>query len=140
MTTSTVAASALILASPAVARIFTVYNSRHIVSLLGFFFPNDTDYQTTPLVYRLSFTIWPALFTDLNVGGATPNQPTGWVQNAYQSVSFTVPNNWIAGHIWGRRNCNFSTNPGPNSCLDGSCKGRLLRDPHTGTGVPLRRS
>ncbi|KAJ6475448.1 thaumatin-like protein [Mycena sanguinolenta] len=22
------------------------------------------------------------------------------------------------GHIWGRRDCDFSTNPGPNSCLD----------------------
>ena len=33
----------------------------------------------------------------------------------------------------GRRNCDFSTNPGPNSCLDGGCNGGLECDPHTGT-------
>jgi hypothetical protein len=33
----------------------------------------------------------------------------------------------------GRRNCDFSTNPGVNSCLDGGCNGGLLCDPHTGT-------
>ncbi|KAG8854679.1 hypothetical protein FRB96_007364 [Tulasnella sp. 330] len=75
MKASTVAASALVLASSAAARTFTVYNN-------------------------CPFTIWPALFTDLNVGSATPNQPTGWAQNAYQSVSFSVPNNWTAGRIW----------------------------------------
>jgi hypothetical protein len=31
--------------------------------------------------------------------------------------------NWTAGRIWGRRNCDFSTNPGPNSCLDGGLLG-----------------
>ncbi|KAG9073481.1 hypothetical protein FS749_015121, partial [Ceratobasidium sp. UAMH 11750] len=36
----------------------------------------------------------------------------------------------------GRRNCNFSNNPSPNSCADGGCNGGLLCDPHTGTGVP----
>ncbi|KAG8854690.1 hypothetical protein FRB96_007375 [Tulasnella sp. 330] len=111
MKASTVAASALVLASSAAARTFTVNNN-------------------------CPFTIWPALFTDLNVGSATPSQPTGWVQNAYQTVTFTVPNNWAAGRIWGRRDCDFSTNPGPNSCLDGGCNGGLLCDPHTGTGVP----
>lgn len=39
-------------------------------------------------------------FTDLNVGSATPNYPTGWAQNAYQAVSFSVPDNWKAGRIW----------------------------------------
>ncbi|KAH9051406.1 Osmotin thaumatin-like protein [Lactarius deliciosus] len=69
------------------------------------------------------FTIWPALFTDLNVGSATPNQATGWTAPAFTAVSFSVPDNWKAGRIWllGRRNCDFSTNPGPNSCLDGGC-------------------
>src|SRR6266567_7947735 len=33
----------------------------------------------------------------------------------------------------GRRNCNFATTPGPNSCLDGGCNGGLKCDPHTGT-------
>ncbi|KAI0669643.1 thaumatin-like protein [Trametes maxima] len=99
-------------ASGAVARTFTVYN-------------------------QCPFTIWPAIFTDLNVGSATPNQATGWAQNAFQTVSFFVPNNWRAGRIWARRDCNFNSGtPGPNSCLDGGCNGGLLCDPHTGTGVP----
>lgn len=54
----------------------------------------------------------------------------------------------------GRRSCNFTTNPGPNSCLDGGCNGGILIydnqtvaqcvdlkqglvcDPQNGTGVP----
>ncbi|KAI8978277.1 Osmotin thaumatin-like protein [Trametes punicea] len=100
------------LAAGATARTFTVYN-------------------------QCPFTIWPAIFTDLNVGTATPDQPTGWQQDAYQTVSFFVPDNWKAGRIWGRRDCNFDVaNPGPNSCLDGGCNGGLECDPHTGTGVP----
>ncbi|KAJ3002179.1 hypothetical protein NUW54_g5986 [Trametes sanguinea] len=98
-------------ASGAAARTFTVYN-------------------------QCPFTIWPAIFTDLNVGSATPDQPTGWQQDAYQTVSFFVPDNWKAGRIWARRDCNFAVNPGPNSCLDGGCNGGLECDPHTGTGVP----
>ena len=35
-----------------------------------------------------------------------------------------------------RRNCDFSSNPGPNSCLDGGCNGGLECDRNTGTGVP----
>ncbi|TFK99315.1 thaumatin-like protein [Pterulicium gracile] len=71
------------------------------------------------------FTICPAQLTDLNVGSAVPNFQTGWQANAFTSVSFT-----------GRRNCNFSTNPGPNSCLTGGCNGGLQCDRRTGTGVP----
>ncbi|KAI9461242.1 Osmotin thaumatin-like protein [Lactarius psammicola] len=111
------------------------------------------------------FTIWPAndfpefttsqLFTDLNVGTATPSQPTGWSAPAFSAVSFFVPDNWKGRPYLGiypsfccyllatdnieskgRRNCDFSTNPGPNSCLDGGCNGGLLCDAHTGTGVP----
>jgi hypothetical protein len=33
----------------------------------------------------------------------------------------------------GRRNCDFSTTAGVNSCLDGGCNGGLKCDPHTGT-------
>jgi hypothetical protein len=33
----------------------------------------------------------------------------------------------------GRRNCNFTTTAGVNSCLDGGCNGGLQCDPHTGT-------
>ncbi|TFK49637.1 thaumatin-like protein [Heliocybe sulcata] len=82
------------------------------------------------------FTIWPAMFTDLNAGSAVPDYPTGWEADAYTSVSFNVPDNWTAGRIWARRDCDFSSNPGPNSCLDGGCNGGLECDPHTGTGVP----
>jgi len=79
------------------------------------------------------FTMWPAMFTGV---GAAPNFATGWEAAAFTAVSFTVPDNWQAGRIWGRRNCDFSTNPGPNSCLDGGCNGGLVCNPVTGTGVP----
>ncbi|RDX52527.1 thaumatin-like protein [Lentinus brumalis] len=108
---SFVAATALAFISGAAARTFTVYNN-------------------------CPFTIWPAHFTDPNNGSPRPNYPTGWAQNAYQSVSFSVPDNWAAGRIWARRNCDFSVNPGPNSCLDGGCNGGLQCDPKTGGGVP----
>jgi len=83
-----------------------------------------------------SYTIWPAMFTDLNAAPNAPNYSTGWVAEPSTSVSFTVPGNWKSGRIWGRRNCDFTTNPGPNSCLDGGCNGGLQCDRHTGTGVP----
>jgi hypothetical protein len=78
------------------------------------------------------------MFTDLNVGSAAPSYTTGWAQNAYNSVSFYVPSNWKAGRIWARRDCNFGSNPGPNSCIDGGCNGGLVCDPHTGTVSVLK--
>ncbi|KAN0107272.1 Thaumatin family domain containing protein [Russula decolorans] len=42
----------------------------------------------------------------------------------------------LFGGFQGRRDCNFSTTAGVNSCLDGGCNGGLQCDPHTGTGVP----
>ncbi|KAF7313153.1 Thaumatin-like protein [Mycena kentingensis (nom. inval.)] len=101
----------LVAASMAAARTFTVKNS-------------------------CSYTVWPAIFTDLNAGSALPDQPTGWEAAPGSSVSFTVPDNWTAGRIWGRTECDFSTNPGPTSCSTGGCNGGLLCDAHTGTGVP----
>ncbi|KIJ56338.1 hypothetical protein M422DRAFT_57689 [Sphaerobolus stellatus SS14] len=92
--------------------------------------------RTFTVTNNCPFTIWPAIFTDLNVGTAVPDAPTGWEAPEFSSMTFSVPNNWQAGRIWGRRNCDFSTNPGPNSCLDGGCNGGLLCDPHTGGGVP----
>ncbi|KAJ3980662.1 thaumatin-like protein [Lentinula detonsa] len=79
------------------------------------------------------FTMWPAMFTGV---GTAPDFPTGWEAAEFTSVTFTVPDNWQAGRIWGRRDCDFTTNPGPNSCLDGGCNGGLVCDPITGTGVP----
>ncbi|CDO70879.1 hypothetical protein BN946_scf184804.g11 [Trametes cinnabarina] len=121
-----------VLAAKASARTFTVYNNCPFTVwyvLRAVRHPTrHTDFITV---------VRPAIFTDLNVGTATPSQPTGWEQAAYQSVSFSVPDNWQAGRIWGRRDCDFSTGtPGPNQCLDGGCNGGLLCDPHTGTGVP----
>ncbi|KIJ43377.1 hypothetical protein M422DRAFT_253254 [Sphaerobolus stellatus SS14] len=82
------------------------------------------------------FTIWPAVFTDLNVGTAVPSVETGWAATAYSAKTFTVPDNWKAGRIWGRRNCDFSNGAGANACIDGGCNGGLLCDSRTGTGVP----
>ncbi|KAF8352120.1 thaumatin-like protein [Amanita rubescens] len=70
--------------------------------------------------------------------GAAPNYPSGWTANPSTSVTFEVPDNWTAGRIWvtlyrARRNCDFSTNPGPNSCLDGGCNGGLVC---TQPGIP----
>ncbi|KAG9040744.1 hypothetical protein FS837_000236 [Tulasnella sp. UAMH 9824] len=107
----TIAAALGFVGAASAARTFTVYNA-------------------------CPFTIWPAVFTDLNVGSATPSVATGWEAPAWSTKTFSVPDNWKAGRIWARRNCNFATNPGPNSCLDGGCNGGLLCDPHTGTGVP----
>ncbi|KAJ7628698.1 thaumatin [Roridomyces roridus] len=79
-----------------------------------------------------TLTIWPALFTS---AGGQPAQATGWEAAAFTAVTFDVSSDWN-GRIWGRRDCDFSVNPGPNSCLDGGCNGGLLCDPATGTGVP----
>ncbi|KAF8259025.1 thaumatin-like protein [Lactarius quietus] len=54
-----------------------------------------------------------------------PNQPAGWLAPSSSNVSFTVSDDWM-GQIWGRRDCNFTTNPGADSCLDGGCPGGLL--------------
>ncbi|KIO32727.1 hypothetical protein M407DRAFT_13891 [Tulasnella calospora MUT 4182] len=103
----TIAAALGFVGAASAARTFTVYNA-------------------------CPFTIWPAV----NVGSAVPSVATGWEAPAWSTKTFSVPDNWKAGRIWGRRNCNFATNPGPNSCLDGGCNGGLLCDSRTGTGVP----
>ncbi|RDX57534.1 thaumatin-like protein [Polyporus arcularius HHB13444] len=92
--------------------------------------------RTFTVVNKCPYTIWPALFTDSNVSPSKPDQTTGWEQAAGQTVTFNVPNDWQAGRIWGRRDCDFSTNPGPNSCVTGGCNGGLVCDPVTGGGVP----
>ncbi|KZT28281.1 thaumatin-like protein [Neolentinus lepideus HHB14362 ss-1] len=93
--------------------------------------------RTFTVINSCSFTIWPAVYTDLSVGTAVPDVATGWEAPPGSSVTFSVPDNWKSGRIWGRRDCIFNTtDPGPNSCLDGGCNGGLHCDPHTGTGVP----
>jgi len=91
--------------------------------------------RTFTVTNKCSYTVWPAIFTDLNVGTSTPAQPTGWSATPGSSVTFNVPDDWKAGRIWGRRDCDFSKE-GAISCSTGSCNGGLLCDPHTGTGVP----
>ncbi|EIW74277.1 thaumatin-like protein [Coniophora puteana RWD-64-598 SS2] len=91
------AVSSLVFASGALGRSMTVYNG-------------------------CPFTVWPGMYTG---SGAAPSYSTGWEAAAYTSVTFDVPDNWTAGRIWGRRDCDFSTNPGPNSCVDGGCNGGL---------------
>ncbi|CAG7850217.1 Thaumatin-like protein 1a AltName: Full=Mdtl1; AltName: Full=Pathogenesis-related protein 5a; Short=PR-5a; AltName: Allergen=Mal d 2; Flags: Precursor [Serendipita indica DSM 11827] len=81
------------------------------------------------------FTIWPAVYTDLKVGSAVPNISTGWEAPPYTNRTFWVPDNWRAGRIWGRRDCNF-TQPDVTSCLTGSCIGGLLCDAANGSGIP----
>jgi len=100
-----------VLSTGSSARLFTVYNN-------------------------CPFTIWPAWFANPSQNSATPTIASGWAQDAYQTVQFGVPDNWAAARIWARRDCDFSTNPGPNSCLDGGCNGGLVCDHNTGTGVP----
>ncbi|KAN0084304.1 Thaumatin [Tylopilus felleus] len=90
--------------------------------------------QRTLIVYNgCPFTVWPAMFTGT---GTLPNYATGWEAAAHTSVTFQVPSDWTSGRIWGRRDCDFSTNPGPNSCPDGGCNGGLKCSTTGGTGVP----
>jgi hypothetical protein len=76
------------------------------------------------------------MYTDPNVGPAKPDQPTGWEAAAGTEVSFNVPNDWKAGRIWGRTECDFSNPNGATACVTGSCNGGLECDANTGTGVP----
>ncbi|EJD01942.1 Osmotin, thaumatin-like protein [Fomitiporia mediterranea MF3/22] len=95
--------------------------------------------RTFTVTNACPYTIWPAglqMFTDMRISKSAPSQPTGWQADPNTTVSFTVPDDWKAGRIWGRSNCSFSVNPGPTSCATGGCNGGLLCDATTGTGVP----
>nr|VWO99778.1 Phosphate:H symporter (Phosphate:H symporter, variant) [Ganoderma boninense] len=107
------------------------------------------------VVNNCAYTVWPGLFTDPS-SPSKPTQATGyappfnhgddrpltfywslansWQQSPHQKVSFTVPNNWKSGRIWGRTGCDFSNGaPGPNQCVTGGCNGGLKCDPKSGT-------
>ncbi|CAE6368434.1 unnamed protein product [Rhizoctonia solani] len=86
------AAVILGVAGSALARTFTVYNA-------------------------CPFTIWPAIFTDLNAGSSVPAIENGWEAPAYSKRSFTAP-------------------VGIKSCLTGGCNGGLVCDGRTGVGLP----
>ncbi|VDB85570.1 unnamed protein product [Peniophora sp. CBMAI 1063] len=90
--------------------------------------------RTFTVKNQCSYTIWPGLFTQ--PGGAVPSQPTGWEMASGATTTFTVPDNWTAGRIWPRTECDFATNPGPTSCATGGCNRGLECTPVTGSGVP----
>ncbi|KAI0329065.1 thaumatin-like protein [Cubamyces sp. BRFM 1775] len=96
-----------------------------------------TAERTFTIFNQCSYTIWPAIFTDLNVGSAVPQQARGWEQPSANVTHFQVPDNWVSGRIWARHGCDFSNGgTGPETCLTGGCNGGLECDPHTGTGIP----
>ncbi|KAI0833243.1 Osmotin thaumatin-like protein [Trametes gibbosa] len=93
--------------------------------------------RTFRVFNNCTHSIWPGIFTDLTVGNAVPKQPTGWLQPAFNTTTFEVPDNWVSGRIWARTDCNFQSGaPGPGSCLTGGCNGGLKCDSSTGTGIP----
>ncbi|KAF8265799.1 Osmotin thaumatin-like protein [Lactarius quietus] len=91
-----------------------------LLSASSFF--TTTMGRTFTVTNNCPYTIW-SLYTDSDTA---PNYPTGWVASPSSSVSFGVLNDWSAARIWGRRDCNFTSNPGPGSCLDGGCPGGLF--------------
>jgi len=81
--------------------------------------------RTFTVTNACPFTVWPAMYTDLTRGSTVPVGATGWEAPSGSSRTVLIPDNWAAGRIWGRRSCDFSNNPGPNSCLTGGCEGGL---------------
>ncbi|TFY59571.1 hypothetical protein EVJ58_g5704 [Rhodofomes roseus] len=79
--------------------------------------------RTFTVANNCSYTVWPAIFTGSS--GSTPDQPTGWEAPPHTSVSFSVPNDWDSGRIWGRLACDFSNSSTGQTCLSGSCSGGL---------------
>ena len=92
--------------------------------------------RTFTVKNNCAYTVWPAIFTDLNAGTAVPDHPTGWEAPPGHSTSFNVPDNWTAGRIWGRTDCDFSIAAPPEMCSSGGCNGGLECDRNSGTGVP----
>lgn len=112
--------------------------------------------RTFTVKNNCAYTVWPAMYTDLNAGTAVPDHPTGfivqhstsffkctdhvyvrrWEAPPGHSTSFSVPDNWTAGRIWGRTDCDFSIAAPPDMCSSGGCNGGLECDSNSGTGVP----
>ncbi|KZT64977.1 Osmotin, thaumatin-like protein [Daedalea quercina L-15889] len=79
--------------------------------------------RTFTVENNCSYTVWPAIYTGSS--GSTPDQATGWEAQPYTSVSFSVPDDWASGRIWGRTACDFSNSSTGQTCLSGSCSGGL---------------
>jgi hypothetical protein len=62
-----------------------------------------------------------------------PRRLEGWKNLGMYEIYMVLQFNNYFYILQGRRNCNFATNPGPNSCLDGGCNGGLACDTRTGT-------
>ncbi|PAV23446.1 thaumatin [Pyrrhoderma noxium] len=83
-----------------------------------------------------NYTIWPAIFTNLEVSKVKPSAPTGWELASNTYVTFDVPDGWTSGRIWGRKDCDFSSSSDETSCKSGGCIGGLECDESKGTGIP----
>ncbi|KZT04937.1 thaumatin-like protein [Laetiporus sulphureus 93-53] len=79
--------------------------------------------RTFTVINNCSFTIWPAIYT--GSGSDKPDYDTGWKAAAGSSVSFTVPDDWSSGRIWGRSDCNFTESTTTGTCVSASCSGGL---------------
>lgn len=90
-------------------------------SVAAFFMAAGTAARIITVYNACPFTVWPAMFTGQ---GTRPNHPTGWEAPSWSHVDINVPEDWRAGRIWARRNCNFSNgSSGPNTCISGGCNG-----------------
>ncbi|KAF8272434.1 thaumatin [Lactarius quietus] len=77
-----------------------------------------------PLLLSVSAFLTTTMARTISVANNCP-YTICWVAEPTSNVSFHVHDDWV-GQIWGRRDCNFTTNPGSDSCLDGGCPGGLL--------------
>ncbi|QRW16653.1 pathogenesis-related protein PR5K (thaumatin family) [Rhizoctonia solani] len=84
-----------------------------------------------------SFTVWPAIFTDLNAGSSALSTKTGWEAPGGSEFSFTVPENWKSGRIWARTGCDFTNSEGIGSCVTGGCLGGLQCDANVVAHPPV---
>ncbi|KAF8575376.1 Osmotin, thaumatin-like protein [Ramaria rubella] len=91
-----------------------------VVSLLS-----AANSRTFTVTNSCSFTV----YTDPNVGHSVPDVPTGWEASPGSSRSFSVPDDWTSGRIWGRTGCDSQGN-----CASGTCAGGIECDPKIGTG------
>ncbi|KAI3615541.1 thaumatin-like protein [Moniliophthora roreri] len=87
--------------------------------------------RTLTVTNNCAYTIWPAIWTDPNASKTKPDHPGGWEAASGTSVSFSVPDEWTAGRIWGRRECDFGSSKN-GTCISGGCD--ALECTNTSTG------